>query len=195
MADDTRLSLIDLLQDNPSDAAWSEFIDIYGSLVSGWLLREGVQHVDAEDVQQEVMTTVLKNIATFQHNGHIGAFRKWLRMIAANRLRRLWDQKTKREREVSLVDLSSIASQLGEDSSRISVLWDKEHDNYVIDRMISQLSDRFGEKSIDAFRRIMLQQQPAEKVALDLNMTLGAVRVAQHRVLKALRAQAANVHN
>ena len=47
------------------------------------------------------------------------------------------------------------------------------------------LEGRFSNKSVNAFRRIVLKEEVAADVAAALGMTLGAARVAQHRVLQA----------
>ena len=38
-----------------------------------------------------------------------------------------------------------------------------------------------------AFRRLVIDEEDAATVAAELEMTVGAARVAQHRVLKALK--------
>ena len=65
--------------------------------------------------------------------------------------------------------------------------WDQEHNRYVVDFLLDQISGRFSRQTMAAFERIALKEEPAQQVADELEMTLGAARVAQHRVLKALR--------
>ena len=84
-------------------------------------------------------------------------------------------------------DLGELAYQLEDDASRQSILWNAEHDRYVLEVLLSKVSERLSEKSVTVFRRIVLDQEAAEEVAADLGMTLGAARVAQHRVTKALK--------
>ncbi len=186
----TRQSMIEALQRGGNAEAWQRFASIYRELILRWLRSQGCQLNDAEDVCQETLAAVLSEIKNFEHNGRPGAFRRWLRQIMSFRLRRMWQKKSDEQRRLSSLNLSAVADQMEDDQSPMSKLWDQEHDAFVLDRLLNDLSDQFSPNSIAAFRRIAIEQEPAEQVAADLKMTLGAVRVAQHRVLKALKSNA-----
>src|SRR5947208_428214 len=62
----------------------------------GWLRRHSVPAADAEDLTQEVMAVVVRELPGFKHNQHAGAFRSWLRTITVNRLRLLWRSRQAR---------------------------------------------------------------------------------------------------
>lgn len=183
----TRVSFLEHLRDSTTDDRWFEFADIYGELIERWLRVWGLQPEDVEDVRQEVMKTVAEEIGRFDHSGNPGAFRRWLRRITANRLARHWDARRRIRREQCGPDLGELAQQLNDETSRLSIEWDRAHNAYVIERLLEKLEGRFGPTSLAAFRRIVLGEESARRVADDLGMTLGAVRVAQHRVLRALK--------
>lgn len=189
MSQPTRLSLIEEIQANQSDDAWRDFCAIYDGLIQGWLARQGVQPADADDVRQESMATVFKEIGSFEHSGRTGAFRRWLRNIVSNRLRRLWDKKSN-QRKKEGVELSVLADQLADDSSRLSAVWDHEHDIYVIDKILDSLTNQFPQQSIRVFRKVAIQGENDRQIADELGITLGALRVAKHRVLKAVKQAA-----
>ena len=47
----TRISLLDMLRDRSADdAAWEEFVRVYGPPVAEWCRERGLQHDDALDV-------------------------------------------------------------------------------------------------------------------------------------------------
>ena len=193
MSTPTRLSLIDELKATENDDAWQQFSSMYGELILYWLQSKGVQLADAEDVRQEVLAVVLSEIQSFNHNGRQGAFRSWLRKLTSNRLHRLWEKKSIEDRRVSSVDLSAIAEQLADDNSRLSHIWHQEHDEFILQQLLRLIGKSFDSKTVDAFRRVAIDLRPASDVADELGMTLGAVRVAQHRVLKALKARAKEI--
>lgn len=182
MALTTRITLLDRIRDPAETRSWSDFVAVYGPLVERWLRHEGVQPTDAEDVRQEVMTFLVGEIGRFQHNGRTGAFRRWLRLVTANRLREFL-----RKRRRDDIHLAELANQLEDDRSRASVLWDSEHDRRVLDGMLGRLESRFGADRVEAFRRLVLEETTAEVLAGELGITIGAVRVMQHRILRALR--------
>jgi len=180
----TRQSLLERVRKTTTGESWNQFVQIYDGLILNWLRHQHVRPEDAEDIRQEVMTVVYQEIGSFQHNGRTGAFRSWLRKITANRLHRLW-QKRKGPGEDK--QLEKLADELADDRSRLTSIWDQQHDQFLLNSLLDDLSQRFQPKSIAIFRRIALQEEKASKVAADLEMSLGAVRVAQHRVLRALK--------
>jgi len=182
----TRQSLLDRVRNTNTGESWDQFLRIYDGLILSWLRHHSVSAADAEDVRQEVMTTVYQEIGKFHHNGRTGAFRNWLRKITSNRLYRLW-QKNKPCNAKQVVQLETLANELADDRSRLTLLWEQQHDQYLLNSLLAELSHRFQPQSISIFRRIALEQEPAQQVATDLGMSLGATRVAQHRVLRALK--------
>jgi hypothetical protein len=86
-----------------------------------------------------------------------------------------------------------MAAQLQDDASRQSVLWNAQHDKFVLDHLLKTVAERLTDRSVTVFRRIVIVEEDAAAVATDLKMTLGAARVAQHRVLKALKETGARL--
>ena len=71
---ETRQSLL-LRAQNGETNAWKDLTDLYRPLIVGWLNRQGVPAGDLEDLSQDVLLSVVKNLPTFQHSGRRGAFR------------------------------------------------------------------------------------------------------------------------
>lgn len=186
MTASTRMSLLERVSKRPDGDIWNEFVEVYDQLILSWLTRQGVHPEDAEDIRQEVMVTVSQEIEKFEHSGRPGAFRKWLRTITSNRLRRHWRSRAG-QASTCAIDLGQLGDELADDSSRLSLIWDVRHDHYVLEKLMGMLGTRFSESSTRAFWRIAVAQEPASEVAADLGMSLGSARVAQHRVLRALK--------
>lgn len=190
MTPPTRVSLIERLRDPDDSEAWQMFTALYQQLILDWLRRCELQPADAEDLCQEIMAVVLTEVPHFEHSGRLGAFRAWLRRITANQLRRLWDRKSRQRKLFAPATLSEVADQLDDDASQLSLVWDQQHDRYVIRRLLQLVEGRFAETTVNAFRGIAIDHRPATEVAESLDLSLGAVRVAHHRVLRALKEQA-----
>lgn len=181
----TRQSLLDRVRETNAGDSWNEFVQIYDGLILSWLRKQGVSYNDAEDVRQEVMTAVCNEIANFQHNGRKGAFRSWLRIITSNRMQRLWQKRKARGEESNQLEM--LATELEDDRSRLTLTWDQQHDLYLLESFLQQLSERFSPQNIQVFRRVGINQESAQEVADDLGMSIGTVRVAQHRIMQALK--------
>ena len=66
MHPETRHSLIQRLQDPGDNAAWEEFSSIYRPIIVRIALRKQLQFEDAEDLAQQVLVSVLKNISKWK---------------------------------------------------------------------------------------------------------------------------------
>jgi DNA-directed RNA polymerase specialized sigma24 family protein len=129
---------------------------------------------------------VHQEIGGFDHNGRPGAFRNWLRTVMANRLRTVLRRQW-REPQHPQQAWADVAEQLADDNSGLSQAWNAEHDAYLLERLMQLVAPDFKENSILAFRRVVLERREAAAVAEELDLTVNAVRIAQSRVLAALR--------
>jgi len=83
---DTSASLLQRLREQPDGDAWRRLVFLYTPLLRQWLARHGLQSSDIDDLTQEVLTVVVRELPQFQHNQREGAFRRWLRTILVHRL-------------------------------------------------------------------------------------------------------------
>ena len=109
--DDTSLSLLDRLGQPDDGEAWQRLVEIYSPLLRGWLTRYEVQSADEDDLMQDVLFVVMRELPRFRHNEQPGAFRTWLRRILVNRLRNFWRS---RGRELAAGDNSGLNQRLNE---------------------------------------------------------------------------------
>ena len=77
---ETSISLLDRLASQPSEGDWRRMVDLYQPLLRSWCLRSGVPETDADDLMQETLTVVVREVAGFDRR-HPGAFRGWLRRL------------------------------------------------------------------------------------------------------------------
>src|SRR5260370_42112689 len=82
--DETRQSLL-LRAQTGEENAWKDLTDLYRPFIIGWLNRQSVPARDLDDLSQDILLSVVKHLPNFQHSGHRGAFRSWLRTIACTR--------------------------------------------------------------------------------------------------------------
>lgn len=88
--DNTSLSLLSRLRGSDETESWTRLVDLYTPLIRNWLRRYDVQESDAEDLTQEVLLAVSKDLTEFEHGGGQGAFRGRIKTILVNRLRKFW---------------------------------------------------------------------------------------------------------
>ena len=190
---ETSLSLLARAQSDASDDAWQQVAGLYASLLRSWLTRFEVPATDADDLIQEVLLTVSRELPRFEHSGCAGAFRSWLRTILVHRLRDFWRSRKYRPAATGGSTWAEQLEQLADESSNASREWNLEHDRHVMARLLESVQPRFEAKTWEAFHRQMFDGQRADVVAAVLGMPLNSVYVARSRVLSTLRREAAGL--
>ncbi|MFM8274174.1 MAG: RNA polymerase sigma factor [Gemmata sp.] len=186
----TSATLLGRLRD-PRDAdAWERLVELYAPLIRGWAERLNVRGADADDLVQEVMAVVVRRFPEFVHPERPGAFRGWLRAIAANCARTVW--KTRKVQPVAPggSDFGSYLARLEDPTDDLARTWEREHDVYVTRTLLERIRPDFEGRTWSLFGRFVLDGLPADEVAAEFGVTPNAVYIAKSRVLARLREEA-----
>ena len=155
--------------------------------------RYDVQDSDANDLVQEVLLAVSKDLGNFEHPGQPGAFRGWLKAILINRLRKFWRARGRRPQVRGDSDIDARLAQLDDPASEMSQIWNREHDQYVLRQLMALAEPHFEPKTWEAFRRVALEGAKPDVVAQEMEVSLNAVCLAKSRVIRRLRQEAAGL--
>lgn len=136
---------------------------------------------------------VVRELPTFSRQRD-GSFRRWLGNVVVNRLRSYW-KKRKKQPIVGLDGESGIVfiDQLADPTSALSQEWDRQHDKFVLDRLMTTVRTDFAQSTWEAFRRCTFDGEGASSVAAELGISVNAVLTAKSRVLRRLRDEAAGL--
>lgn len=186
----TSLSLLNRAAAKNDSQSWNHLAELYQPLLQRWVASFGISPTDSEDLIQDVLATVFRELPEFQHNQRTGAFRKWLRGILINRVRYFLRSRRYRPAASGKSSVLQQLKQLADDRSDLSQLWDREHNAHVIERLTTAVEPRFERQTWLAFCRQVLDGMSADQVATELSMSLSSVYVAKSRVLSALRQEA-----
>lgn len=186
--DETRQSLLRRAQAGET-AAWKELTELYRPLILAWLNRQGVPARDLEDLGQEVLLSVVKQLPGFQHSGHRGAFRSWLRTIVCSRAADYWRAGDARPRAGGGASAAAL-QQVADPGSELNRQWDEEHDRYLIQCLLDMVEEEFEPVTLRAFRRLALDGVSGAEAARELGLSVAAVYVAKSRVLARIRQEA-----
>jgi RNA polymerase sigma-70 factor (ECF subfamily) len=182
---ETRQSLLFRAQ-NGEENAWKDLTDLYRPLIIGWLNRQGVPASDLDDLTQEVLLSVVKQLPTFQHSGRPGAFRAWLRTIVCRRTIDYW-RGLESGTQASGGSATAALEQIADPESALNRQWDEEHDRFVVNCLLDLMEEEFEPTTLQAFRRLALDGVSGAEAAEELGMSVAAVYVAKSRVLQRTR--------
>ena len=186
---ETSLSLLDRIRRKSDDESWSRLLSIYQPVLKQWLSRYELQASDIDDLIQDILTVVHRELPQFEHNGRRGAFRNWLKTILINRLRAFWRGRKYRPVTGAATDFQQHLQELEDPASGLSAEWDREHDRMLLQRLWTIIEPRFSENSRIAFRRHILEGKSAAEVGEELQISVNAVLIAKSRILKELRRE------
>jgi RNA polymerase sigma-70 factor (ECF subfamily) len=185
----TSLSLLDRLKSaRPDGSDWGRLQEIYRPLVLGWLARVPGLGIEAEDLAQEVLVILVREIPRFDRRRE-GSFRAWLRQITVNQVR-TWRKKRQRRPMVGLDPTDGFLDRLADPSGDLAREWDKEHDRHVTQKLLSAVRSNFSPTTWEAFEKFALEGLPAAVVAVELGISENAVIRSKFRILKRLREEA-----
>lgn len=189
----TPVSLLERLKcAGPNAVEWRRFQEIYAPLIGRWLGRVPGLYEDAADLAQDVLVVVFRELPNFERQRE-GSFRTWLRNVTLNRTRAYW--KERRRRPIVGIDeaTDNFLAQLEDPASALSREWDREHDRFVLRKLLDIVQSDFAPATWESFRRFALEGTPAVKVAAVLGISENAVLLAKSRILKRLREEAAGL--
>lgn len=187
---ETSVSLLERLAVAPTDDDWRRLLDLYQPLLRAWMVRTGVPEADTDDLTQDILLVVFREVAGFKRRGP-GAFRSWLRTILMHRVRDYFRGQRYRPVATGDSDFLRRLDELESPASELSRLWDREHDDHVAASLLRRVQGDFAPGTWQAFQRHVLECQPAAQVAAELGLSLNSVLLAKSRVLKRLRQELA----
>ena len=188
--EETSLSLLDRIRETSDPRSWDRLVGLYAPLLKRWVRRYQIQESDVDDIVQDVLSALLNDLPKFQHNQRTGAFRNWLRAILVNRVRLFWRSRKYRPVATGSSSIFELLDQLQDGSSEVSQIWNREHNEIVLKRIMQHIRPRFEAQTWLAFQKQVVDHQRADVVAGELEMSLSSVYKAKSRVLGALRREA-----
>lgn len=196
----TRYSLLSRLQDWGDQDSWRDFFESYWRLIYSVALKSGLTDSEAQDVVQETILCVAKDIQKFKRQRDLGSFKAWLRQITRWRIA---DQFSKRPPDVfpphgadeptttpeAVITPQPLEHLLDCSSSTLETLWEQEWQKNIFNAALARVKTSVKEEYFQIFDLYVLKEWSAHKVAKTLNVSLGTVYLAKHRVTSLLKKQ------
>jgi RNA polymerase sigma-70 factor (ECF subfamily) len=148
---ETSLSLLFRIRQAADHQAWERLTGLYSPLLAVWLRKYDVQASDVDDLVQEVLLAVAKDVKNFEHGGRPGAFRAWLKAILVNHLRQFWRSRERRPHAAGDTNIERRLNELADPASDMSQLWNLQHDQHVARQLLALAEPHFTQSTWQAF--------------------------------------------
>jgi RNA polymerase sigma-70 factor (ECF subfamily) len=184
----TRRTLIDRLG-HRMDADWYQFFDNYWRLIYNSALRAGLSPSDCEEVVQETVMAVFKQIDTFRYDPDRGRFRSWLQSITRNKIR---DQQRKivRQRKLLQKEADSIPDNIADcDESSGDSDWGEEWQKNLLHAALDNIKKKVDPKHFQVFHMINIEDTPIAEVSSFLGIGRVRIYLINHRIRKQVASE------
>ncbi|MFM9959748.1 MAG: RNA polymerase sigma factor [Planctomycetaceae bacterium] len=175
--------------------AWTEFVNRYLPRLFAWCRQRGLQESDAADVSQEVLGKFVGAIRSFDYDPSRGSFRGWLKTVTNNAIRDFVASRSRPGRGsgdsqiglalATVIDPSAI--------SELTATLDAAAELELLREAEARVQLRVQPHTWEAYRRTVLNSEPATEVARQMNLRVAEIYVAKSRVLKCLREEVARL--
>jgi RNA polymerase sigma-70 factor (ECF subfamily) len=181
----TRASLLARLRDPRDEAAWSQFVDLYGPLVYGYARKQGLQDADAADLSQDVLLAVAGAVGQLEYDPCRGSFRNWLFTVVRRKL-----ANRRRDRKIRRADNPGPGGQVLLErcpAPEEEAEWESEWKQHLFAWACQEVRRAVSEATWQAFWRTAVLGQTGKEVAEQLGLSVPAVYHARSRLLARLR--------
>ena len=180
-SDQTRITLIERVQDQHDEASWREFEGIYHGFIYGVVRRMNISEHDAEDIVQQVLITLWKKLPK-QDVRTIKRFRSWVSTITKNCVIDFIRKRTSEITRWEKAARDETAEYLqGIRLPEINALAEKQWQIHITNRALENIKPLFFGKAMEVFQ-LSLQGRSIGEIAIKLDLKERSVSRLKTRV-------------
>jgi RNA polymerase sigma-70 factor (ECF subfamily) len=188
----TRQSLLSRLKDWNDQESWKVFFDTYWKLIYHAAIRAGLADPEAQDVVQETVISVLKQMETFDYQAQSGSFKGWLLRLTTSRIH---DHLRRREPEMELVrpanptDTRTATAERVPDPATLDLAasWEEEWERNLMEAAVERVKRKVDPAQYQLFDLYVIQEWPVSRVVTALQVNPASVYLAKHRIAKMIQ--------
>lgn len=189
----TRWSMIRCLKDKEDERSWKDFFDTYWRLIYWSAIKAGCSDTEAQEVVQETVICVVRQMEHFRADPTVGSFKGWLLSITRCRVA---DQLRLRARtrygglsEQTDADTAPDQPQEESLSAQFEEYWQAEWERNIMAAAIDRLREKVSPQQFKIFHLAVVKQLSVIEVAHALSVNAAQVYLAKHRVGRMLKRE------
>ncbi|HLP78424.1 MAG TPA: sigma-70 family RNA polymerase sigma factor [Candidatus Paceibacterota bacterium] len=188
----TRATLLNRLKNLQDDPSWQDFYNIYSRLIRDLAIKAGMGRAEAEDVLQETMLAVARQMPTFKYDPSLGSFKSWLFTIAKCRIA---DQLRRRNPEYAenggdTETGTRTVERIPDPAFKyLATDWEADWEKSVLAAAIANVKRRVDPEKYQIFDLAMNKEMASEKIAEFFSVTTNQVYLVKHRITELIREE------
>ena len=201
----TRQSLLSRLKDWDNHESWRDFFDTYWRLIYGLAVKSGLTNTEAEDVVQETLLAVAKEMPDFKYDPARGSFKGWLfeitRRRIANQVRRrlkhrhgtagprVSEAPRQPSREPDQRRTATVERVPDPNSDELEKLWNQEWRKNLLEASIVRVKKRVNAKQYQMFNLYVMMKWRMDQVKKTLGVSAAQVYMAKMRIGRLIKSE------
>ncbi|HVW36616.1 MAG TPA: sigma-70 family RNA polymerase sigma factor [Pirellulales bacterium] len=178
----TRHSLLVRLRDSANHEAWEEFVLVYSPAIYRFARKRGLQHADAQDLAQTVLSAVAQRVANWKPDADRARFRTWLARIASNQTITMF----RRHKPDAARGGTTAVAVLNEQQAPATDL-ELNCRREAFRALARKVRAEFEEATWQAFWMTAVEGVSVEEAACSLGRSAGAIYTARSRIIRRLQ--------
>lgn len=199
----TRLSLLERLRDLDDKGSWQEFFDTYWKLIYCAAVKGGLSDAEAEDVVQETIIGIARNMESYRYQPEVCSFKGWLMRLT--RCRIIDHLRTSPAARYSFVPLpadspTETGQEQPERESQAAVLattsesafedlWDEEWKKNLMDAAMERVKKKVAPEHYQIFYLHGVKGMPARHIGELFGASVTKVYVVRHRIARMVKRE------
>lgn len=190
----TRQTLLCRLQHWDDQESWREFFELYWKLIYTTARKAGLTDAEAQDVVQETIITVSKQMPRFRYDPTLGSFKAWLMRITGCRIidqlrKRLPQKHAAAGRGAPDADTATVERIADPHGFDPCALWDEEWERNLMDVAIERVKQKVDARQYQIFDLYVFKHWTVRQLVDTLKVSPAMVYLAKHRISKLIRDQ------
>lgn len=190
----TSPSLIERLRDREDRESWREFFNRYWKLVYGLAIKAGLTESEAEEVVQETMVSISRNLDDYQYRPQECSFKSWMFKMTKWRI---IDQMRKRPPDVirptrtdTATDRTGTVERVPDEvTPRLDQFWEEEWQQNLLGVALARVKGKVSIKEFQVFDLYVLKGWTVNDVRAMLHLTAAHIYVIKHRVSSLIKKE------
>lgn len=165
-------------------AAWCEFVELYGPMIYWWCRSATLQDSDAKNVGQQVFQTVAKKIGKFERERGKQSCRAWLRTITKNKIIDFAREQKRKNREKVEYDWDRVAELAAADPDEQSLAVEVR---ILYETVLEFVKSEFKDRDRTIFMKLILEGHTPKEVSEAHGIKVANVHLIKSRMLARIR--------
>jgi RNA polymerase sigma factor (sigma-70 family) len=183
----TRKSLLSRLKRWDDQDSWKAFFDTYWRLIYQTALKAGLSDSEAQDVVQETIIGVVKEMPDFQYHAERGSFKGWLHQLTWWRICDRMRLRAKEPAEVINIDGAEPQADLAKLAVVDEAGWEADWERNLLDAALDRLKKKVDAKHFQIFDLYVFKEWPVTKIAGAFKVSTASIYTIKSRLQSLLK--------